>query len=235
MTFIAIDTTGPRCAVLVHRAAKNAAENLGDTSGAGDVCLEEEIGRGHDARLASMAAEALKQAGVLAAALDRVVVATGPGSFTGVRVGVAFARGLALALDIPAVGVTGLDALAHTLGPRAHAHVVAVHDAKRGEVVWRAYRDGVGEGAPHRDPVATAAVAIDAWRAGNLVQLAGTGAGLLVGDGRMASEVERFAMWALADLGGAADPATARAAPFYHRPPDAKLPGGVDPFAADTL
>lgn len=184
-----------------------------------------------------MAAEALKLAGVSASALERVVVATGPGNFTGVRVGVAFARGLALALDIPAVGVSGLDALALTLAPTLGypALTVAVHDAKRSEVVWRAFRDGMGQDAPRRELVATAAASIDAWRAGAPVQLVGTGAAALVGDGRIAPGVERFTLMALADLGAAADPATARAAPFYHRPPDAKLPGGIDPFATETV
>jgi len=66
--------------------------------------------RGQDARLAGLCEELLAEAGVTPKELKRIAVVTGPGSFTGVRVGVAFARGLALALDIPCIGVTSLEA-----------------------------------------------------------------------------------------------------------------------------
>jgi tRNA threonylcarbamoyladenosine biosynthesis protein TsaB len=66
--------------------------------------------------------------------LGRIAVTTGPGSFTGVRVGIAFARGLALALDIPAIGIGSLDALASPLAQSRKGTVAAVLDAKRGEV-----------------------------------------------------------------------------------------------------
>ena len=77
----------------------------------------------------------LSKAGVAFDDLDRIAVTTGPGSFTGVRVGVAAARGLALALDIPAVGIGSLEALASPLVRTArNGTVVAALDAKRGEV-----------------------------------------------------------------------------------------------------
>lgn len=66
--------------------------------------------------------------------LARIAVTTGPGSFTGVRVGIAFARGLALALDIPAIGVGSLEAIAAPLERASEGTVAAVLDAKRGEV-----------------------------------------------------------------------------------------------------
>ncbi len=67
--------------------------------------------QGHDARLAPVVEKLMRDAGIAFADLDRVAVIVGPGSFTGVRVGVAFARGLSLSLDIPAVGVSSLEAL----------------------------------------------------------------------------------------------------------------------------
>lgn len=71
----------------------------------------EPMNQGHDARLAPVVEILMQKSGVAFAELDRVAVVVGPGSFTGVRVGVAFARGLSLSLDIPAVGVTSLEAI----------------------------------------------------------------------------------------------------------------------------
>ena len=71
----------------------------------------------------------LRQAGARPTDLDALAVGTGPGSFTGLRVGLALARGLALALDLPAAGVSTLDALA-----AGHAGAFPVIDAKRREV-----------------------------------------------------------------------------------------------------
>lgn len=78
----------------------------------GHVLFErrEDMLRGQDARLPGLVEDALASAGATLAELDRIAVVTGPGSFTGIRIGVAFARGLALTLKIPAVGLTSLEA-----------------------------------------------------------------------------------------------------------------------------
>lgn len=68
--------------------------------------------RGQAERLAPMAREVGQAAGIAFSQLDRVAVTTGPGSFTGVRVGLSFARALALALAKPCIGVSTLEALA---------------------------------------------------------------------------------------------------------------------------
>ncbi len=83
--------------------------------------VSEPMTQGHDARLAPVVEQLMRDAGVAFADLDRIAAIVGPGSFTGVRVGVSFARALALALDIPAVGVSSLEALdglpdGHALG-----------------------------------------------------------------------------------------------------------------------
>jgi len=80
-------------------------------------------------RLLADADELLREHGAAPSELARVVVGTGPGSFTGIRIGLAAARGLSFSLSIPVAGVSTLDALA-AAGPR----VVPVIDAKRKEV-----------------------------------------------------------------------------------------------------
>lgn len=91
------------------------------------VGVSEPMTQGHDARLAPVVEQLMREAGVVFADLDRIAVIVGPGSFTGVRVGVSFARALALALDIPAVGVSSLEALDGLPDGRA----LAVLPAKR--------------------------------------------------------------------------------------------------------
>lgn len=68
--------------------------------------------RGQAERLAPMADEIMRRAGVRFSEIGRIAVTTGPGSFTGVRVGLSFARAIALALDRPCVGVSTLEILA---------------------------------------------------------------------------------------------------------------------------
>ena len=102
--------------------------------------------QGHDARLAPVVQILMQRAGVAFVDLTRVAVVVGPGSFTGVRVGVAFARGLGLSLDIPVVGVTSLEALDQL--PRA-GRVLGVLTAKRRppEKTWWAQQIEQGRAA----------------------------------------------------------------------------------------
>lgn len=74
--------------------------------------LQESMSKGQAERLAPLVRDAIAGAGVEFSKIDRVGVTTGPGSFTGVRVGLSFARALALALGIPCIGVSTLEALA---------------------------------------------------------------------------------------------------------------------------
>ena len=112
----------------------------------GDTVLAhrfETMDRGHAERLAPMVREVMQEADIGFATLDRLGVTTGPGTFTGQRVGIAFMRGLRIALKRPLVGVTTLEcmlaAALQASGPDAAA---ALHDARRGEVYCAASLKG---------------------------------------------------------------------------------------------
>ncbi len=127
MLLLALDTAGPDCAVAVVRGQSGEIEILARSS--------ERIGRGHAERLMPMVEASLARADIAFSDLERIAVTIGPGSFTGVRVGIAAARGLALALDVPAVGIGSLSALAFAVARTERSGTVAaVLDARRGEV-----------------------------------------------------------------------------------------------------
>jgi tRNA threonylcarbamoyl adenosine modification protein YeaZ len=101
--------------------------------------------RGHAEALAPMVEAVMREANLSFAALERLAVTTGPGTFTGQRVGIAFMRGLRVALKIPLIGVTTLDAMcAAALAASEADWAFAGADAKRGEIYCAALsRDGL--------------------------------------------------------------------------------------------
>ncbi len=189
--------------------------------------------RGHAEALAPMAEAVMREAGAAFASLDRIAVTTGPGTFTGQRVGLAFARALALGLGIPAVGVTTLDAMAEealTLGDAGWA--VTLCDAKRGEFYLGA-RTRKGETclAPMVLPLEDAVERIvENARGFAAPLLAGTGAALLApllsarGLSAVTTTVLQPDAVFVARLGLALCPEDHPPAPLYLRAPDAKLP-----------
>jgi tRNA threonylcarbamoyladenosine biosynthesis protein TsaB len=101
----------------------------------------------HTTRLLELAAELLAQADMDWSAVGRIAVGVGPGTFTGLRIGVATARGLAQSLGVELVGVSTLQTLAEAaLRERPHSGVLAAIDARRGEMFAAAYTTG---GSPH--------------------------------------------------------------------------------------
>jgi tRNA threonylcarbamoyladenosine biosynthesis protein TsaB len=191
------------------------------------AAISEPMTRGHQERLAPMVREMMTGAGLTFSMIDRIGVTVGPGSFTGLRVGLAFAKGLGLALGKPCVGVGTLEALAASEpGPGLSAGVV---DAKRGQLYLQMFESGAAVMAPDALPVEIAAARrAELWRGGP-ARLVGPGAGLLAGVLPDALIIERAAPdpVALARL-AAAKPADTPARPLYLRAPDAKLPGGRD-------
>ena len=187
----------------------------------------EPMTKGHSERIAGFARDAATEAGVSFARLDRIGVTVGPGSFTGLRVGLAFAKGLAAALDRPLVGISGLDALAASAGEAPE--IAALIDARRGQVYARFWRAGAADGPAEALTLETAAGRIATLADGAI--LVGSGAPLFaeVAAGRTVMALEGPAPEALARLTAAADPAMAPARPLYLRAPDAtpptRLPG----------
>ena len=105
------------------------------------ILRHEPMEKGQAERLVPLLEEVLAEAGIGWADLKAIAVGTGPGNFTGVRISVAAARGLALGLGIPAVGVTRLEALAHGLSRPLRV----IEDARRGEVYVQDFQeDGPG-------------------------------------------------------------------------------------------
>jgi tRNA threonylcarbamoyladenosine biosynthesis protein TsaB len=180
----------------------------------------EVMARGHQERLAPMAREVMADAGLAFGRLDRIAVTVGPGSFTGLRVGVAFAKGLALALDKPAVGIGTLEALA----AEAEGLVFAAIDARRGQLYLQGFEDGRALMAPDALTAEVAAARVAELSQGRPFTLVGSGAALLAevspaaklipAEGADARDVARLA------LGRAPGPLR----PLYLRAPDAKLP-----------
>ena len=127
MTILAVETALGACSVAVLDGEKILAHHF------------EEMARGHAEALAPLVETAMMKAGITFSALDRLAVTTGPGTFTGQRVGLAFMRGLRVALKKPLTGLTTLEVMAFaTQNQRA----AAIHDAKREEAYLLLWEQG---------------------------------------------------------------------------------------------
>lgn len=186
--------------------------------------------RGHAERLMPMMAEVMQEAGLAFCDIGRIAVTVGPGSFTGVRGGVAAARGLALASGIAAVGATSLAVMAHQadeqLGTARGVRLLAVAvDARRGSVYLQLFTGARDEAGP---PLLLAADDAARLIGPRPVIVVGSGAGLVAGAIRAAGGQAEAT---LADLQPdarslallAPDLAPAHPLrPLYLRPPDVK-------------
>ncbi len=181
----------------------------------------EPMERGHQERLAGLVRDAMAEAGVPFAALNRIGVTVGPGSFTGLRVGLAFAKGLNIALDVPCVGLGVLQAMAVGLTP--HGRVAAVADARRGQVYLQLFQDGAPLTAPEVLSLEVADAVIERASVDGPITAVGSGAPLLAPRAALSINDRRFCdPVALARLTAAAPEPIRRPEPLYLRAPDAK-------------
>jgi tRNA threonylcarbamoyladenosine biosynthesis protein TsaB len=203
MNVIAIDCALEECQVAVLAGGEVRSR------------LSEAMARGQAERIAPMAREAMAQARLAFTDIDRIVATTGPGSFTGVRVGLAFARGLAVALSRPCVGVSTLEALALADGANGlRGALIGAAGACYGAL----YEDGAVLMPPRRfedceDAQSTFARAAE----GRRMVVAGPGAGVLGAAGADIRIIAAPDPAALARLGASRDPRIAPPHPHYLR------------------
>jgi len=185
----------------------------------------EPMDRGHAERLAPMVQEAMQ--GVEFSSLTRLAVTVGPGTFTGQRVGLAFMRGLRLALKIPLAGTTTLEVMAVAAAAETGlSKAAAIHDARRDEA-YLLLKDG--EGVALQPVVLPFTEAVARIHAFGPCVLAGTGAvsafESLGATWKLSSVRQPDALWVARQAASMPVPETVPG-PLYLRAPDAKLPGG---------
>ena len=132
MKILSVDTSTPTCTVGIADGHRVLAESV-DSSG-----------RTHARHLMAMIDGAIAVSGIPIQAIDGFGVVTGPGTFTGLRIGISTIKGLAFALRRPVVGITSLEALAAQADPTTKL-VCPVMDARRGEIYYGFYSSEHGE------------------------------------------------------------------------------------------
>jgi tRNA threonylcarbamoyladenosine biosynthesis protein TsaB len=182
--------------------------------------LSEPMERGHQERLAPMAGEVMAGAGLAFPDIGKIAVTVGPGSFTGLRVGLAFAKGLHLATGAALAGIGTLAALAASIAPDGLC--AGAIDARRGLVYLQAFAAGRPFCEPDvlpasEAPARLASLAPERWR------IAGPGAQLLAGADNIdlvpLAAPDLIALGELAARASSGDDVR----PVYLRAPDAKL------------
>ncbi|MEQ9886078.1 tRNA (adenosine(37)-N6)-threonylcarbamoyltransferase complex dimerization subunit type 1 TsaB [Pectobacterium zantedeschiae] len=131
---LALDTATEACSV--------ALWNEGEIHSLFEICPRE-----HTQRILPMVQQVLADSGLTLKDLDALAFGQGPGSFTGVRIGIGIAQGLALGADLPLLGVSSLATMAQGAFRLTQAtQVLAAIDARMGEVYWGCYQRDAGGG-----------------------------------------------------------------------------------------
>ena len=213
MLILALDTSMAACSVCVYDADKSLV------IGANQQFMD----RGQAEALAPMVRDTMKMAGIDFADLDRIAVTTGPGTFTGVRIGLAMARGLSVALNIPITGITSLAAIAVNETEKSLPIVVAI-DARAGEIYFASYDQA---GLEVTAPVVVALAEAHKFMPSHPVRMLGTAADLLLnkmdGHHHVRSDVGDLPIAAnFARLAANMPAPTLPPEPLYLRAPDVK-------------
>ena len=166
MLILALDTSMAACSVCVYDTDKSLVI----------AANQQFMDRGQAEALAPMVQETMKMVGVGFADLDRIAVTTGPGTFTGVRIGLAMARGLGVALNIPIIGINSLTAIAANEAETNLPIVVAV-DARAAEIYFASYDQA---GLEVTAPVVVALAQAHKFMPSHPVRMLGTAADLLL-------------------------------------------------------
>lgn len=211
MLILAFDTSGPACSVALWRDGQVLA------------AARELMERGQAEALMPMIAAVMAEAGIAYAAFDKIAVTVGPGSFTGIRAGLAAARGLTLASQVPTVGLgTGVVLAAAVPAPERDSadRILAAIDTKRGDLYVQQF---LPDGTVMDAPVAMEPAALPAWIGAQRVVVVGDGAITAVQalghSGLLSSAAALVDVGLLAALGAAADPQPGGPAPVYVHPP----------------
>ena len=218
MIILAIDTASTLCAACVYDT--ETGHELGRT------VLD--LGKGHAEHLMSVVERALADAKLAFADLGAIGVSVGPGSFTGVRVGVSAARGFALALGIPSIGVTTLEAVAATARDKFGAVIVmSAFEAGRDEIHAAIYD---AAGMPINEPAIITLHAAVEWSEAFEPVLAGSAANRIVAaasrDVRAGPAADTADIAVYARLAAAKGGAAQKPRPLYLRQADAKPQAG---------
>jgi tRNA threonylcarbamoyladenosine biosynthesis protein TsaB len=216
MRLLAVDTALGACSCAVVDDARILAHRF------------EVMERGHAERLAPMADEAMREAGLAFADLERWAVTTGPGTCTGQRVGLAFARGLRVALKIPLTGITTLEAMATAaIAETGEGYGLAIHDARRNEVYFELLREDETIVPASIAAFDDALAAISAATRNAKLAFAGTAAQAAAieyeGEAILTPIRQPDALW-VARIALTREASSDVPKPLYLRPPDAKLP-----------
>jgi tRNA threonylcarbamoyladenosine biosynthesis protein TsaB len=214
MRILALDSAVARCSATIV------------TDGEVVAGYQRDLDRGHASVLPVMAQSCLGDAGLRAADLDLIAVTVGPGSFTGIRGGIALAQGIAVAAGKPVVGVTVGEALADALPQLGGRTLWCATPSRRGRIFLE-IGDEILSVAVTDLPSVTTPVAVAGWAAADVAsRLAARGANIMLTDARLpvgrhiAQVAERRRLGAIRTLA---------AEPLYVDPPQARLPGGGVP------
>lgn len=220
MNILAFDCCYDSCSAAAGRGVRSLTPSI--------AFLSEPMASGQAERLTPMIETVMAEAGLAFAALDRIAVSIGPGTFTGARISVASARALSFATGAALVAYSSLNLMAMSpLIPAARGRRLAVAtDARRGEVFFQEFNRHSLE--PIGPPAVIAVDEAAAVLSGDPLTIAGSGAAALAEAGAAAGlDVEAILPRLLPDafdmlfVAGEA-PASASVLPIYLRPPDAK-------------